>query len=124
MNALGCCLWICALIQDKNLKGRTRLRTIANMSINLLSNAIISLVTSRNTLDSKDDISFYLYMGYVGSIGVLQIFFYQRARDYEAISIDELDENSSNEDSISIRNKSTGPFETDSMKEALIDKLK
>lgn len=71
VNALGCCLWVCALVQDKNRNGRTRLRTMANMSINLIANALIALLTSRNTLDSKDDISFYLYMGYVGCIGVL-----------------------------------------------------
>jgi len=41
------------------------------MSINLISNALIALLTSRNTLDSKDDFSFYLYFGYVGCIGVM-----------------------------------------------------
>ena len=97
---------------------------MANMSINLISNALIALLTSRNTLDSKDNFSFYLYMGYVGSIGIMQIFFYQRSRDFEAILIDELYENSSNEDSIGIRNKSTGQLETDSMNEALLEKMK
>jgi len=70
LNLVCSLLWLIVLILERRNKGFTTKSTKASVSINFCLNAIIAILSGRNSLDSADNYGFYCYVGYLGITGV------------------------------------------------------
>ncbi|KAL4464031.1 hypothetical protein ABPG74_005968 [Tetrahymena malaccensis] len=129
VNIISCAIWIFALMQDKKYKGYTQPLTLINMLINLICNICIALLGSRNSLDNQDDAAFYLYLGFIAVSGIYQVYVKVNQKDFEQISLDDIDSKKSSTFSIENQRKTTSnntagePTGIDANQSSLQDKL-
>ncbi|EAR85893.2 PX domain protein (macronuclear) [Tetrahymena thermophila SB210] len=129
VNIISCAIWIFALILDKKYKGYTQPLTLINMLINLICNICVALLGSRNSLDNQDDAAFYLYLGFIAVSGIYQVYMKVYQRDFEQISLDDIDSKKSSTFSIENQRKTTSnntagePTGIDGNQSSLQDKL-